>query len=388
MSGYVRRNTHNWVDELAALCGRLEIDYIFPAFDDVIVALSIHSDRIPATILTSPLNACLITRSKRATYTALQQIVRVPKCFEDLASVTRYPVIVKPDRGQGSQGVVLVQTPTELKEAVHALSDALICEYLPGEEFTVDCFSDREHGLIFAGARLRKRMRNGIAVNTTTVDIDGVNAMATRIHDTLRMQGAWFFQVKRAADEELTLLEIAPRVAGSMSAHRVQGINFPLLAIYEHERMPIRLLRHVGSIEMDRALRNRFKHTLKFSALYIDLDDTLVLHGRVNLDAVSLIYKCINNEIPVKLLTRHAGNLDVTLKKYRLSGLFDEISHLQANDRKFSFIKESDAILLDDSFSERWEAHHQLGVETFDCSMIELLLNSHWAALSTNQNHG
>jgi hypothetical protein len=161
-----------------------------------------------------------------------------------------------------------------------------------------------------------------------------------------------------------------------MSTYRVLGVNFPLLTIYEHERAPIRLILNRDDIELDRALRNRFRHPICFSTLYIDLDDTLILRDQVNVDAVNLVFQCVNQGIKCKLLTRHAGDLPLTLQRFRLTGLFDEVIHLSNKERKSEYITESDAIFVDDSFAERWEVHHQLGIRTFDCSMIELLLHA------------
>lgn len=366
----------DWLNSLSLLCHQLRIDYIFPAHDDVVVALAREQQHIPAVVLTASLETCLITRSKSATYSALQQVIRVPKQFGLPPLASDYPVFVKPDCGQGSQGVALVCTADALAYATTPLVDPVVCEYLPGEEYTVDCFSDRDHGLMFAGARVRRRMRNGISVNTAPVVLEEVETIARKINDTLQLHGAWFFQLKRSVEGDLTLLEVAPRIAGSMSTYRVLGVNFPLLTIFEHERAPIRLILNRDDIELDRALRNRFRHPIRFSTLYIDLDDTLILRDQVNVDAVNLVFQCVNQGIKCKLLTRHAGNLPLTLQRFRLTGLFDEVIHLSNKERKSDHIAESDAIFVDDSFAERWEVHHQLGIRTFDCSMIELLLHA------------
>ena len=371
----------DWLNALCALCRELAIDYIFPAHDDVVVALAREQQHIPAVVLTASLETCCTTRSKRATYGALQHALRVPTLHALPPLASDYPLFVKPDCGQGSQGVTLVHSADALAAAIAHLNDPIVCEYLPGDEYTVDCFSDREYGLLFAGARVRRRTRNGISVNTGPVALAGVEVLAERIHEILRMRGAWFFQVKRAADGELTLLEVAPRIAGSMSTHRVIGVNFPLLTIFEHERVPIRLLLNRDCIELDRALRNRFRHPIRFSTLYIDLDDTLILREQVNVDAINLMFQCMNQGIKVKLLTRHAGDLPDTLQRFRLTGLFDEVIHISAKDRKSTYIAEADAIMVDDSFAERCEVHDKLGIRTFDCSMIELLLQSQPSSL-------
>lgn len=362
-----------WLLSLVELVYTLKIDYIFPAYDDVIVALSQVADKIPAAIISSPPRACEITRSKSATYHALAGLVRIPHVYKSTDEIFNYPVLVKPDRGQGSHGVRIVRTEEELHQAMSGVIEPIVCEYLPGEEFTVDCFSDRERGLLFAGARRRQRIRNGISVNTRTVDLPEVQAIAEIIGRSLNLRGAWFFQLKRALDGELALLEVAPRIAGAMAAHRVTGVNFPLLSIFEHERLDINLLINHGEVELDRALTNRYRFRVAFKTAYIDLDDTLILGGRVNLQVIKFIYQCINQGKRVNLITRHQQDLNITLRKYRLSDLFDDVLHLTEGQPKSSLISEQDAIFIDDSFAERKEVAQLCGVPTFDVSMLEVL---------------
>jgi hypothetical protein len=363
-----------WLQALINLVKRMQIDYIFPAYDDVIVALSQTGDTIPAVIISSPAWTCEICRSKSETYRFLGNKVRVPKIYTGPKEVDVFPVFLKPDRGQGSQGTRIVECPKDLSEAERSISsESLICEYLPGEEYTVDCFSDRARGLLFAGARTRRRTRNGISMNTVTVHLPEAHSIAKIIGETLAMRGAWFFQLKRAPNGELVLLEVAPRIAGSMASHRVMGVNFPLLSIFEHERLPINILANPGRIELDRALCNRYRHEMQFSTLYIDLDDTLLLDGQINLPSIKLIFQCINQGKRVQLITRHRGDLAQMLEKYRLQSLFDEVIHVPESGAKSEYITERDAIFVDDSFSERLEVSRNCQIPTLDSSMLELL---------------
>ena len=361
------------IDRLRELCSTLRIDYVFPAHDEVIMRLSTHRDSLPARLVAPPHELCRMARSKRETYDALRQVVRTPALFSPDDEPV-FPVFVKPDKGQGSVGASLARNRDELSAAVAQLSEPLLCEYLPGEEFTIDCFSDRDRGLLFAAARKRNRMRNGIAVNSTHLELPEAGQIAARISDRLRMRGAWFFQLKRAVDGELTLLEIAPRVAGSMATHRVMGINFPLLSIYEEERIPIQIAANGYSVTLDRALANKYKTDLAFERVYIDLDDTVILAGKINLDVIKLIYKCHNEQKPVILLTRHQGDLAKTLSDCKLDGVFSKIIHLEGREPKSAYIIPEGSIFIDDSFAERSEVRKALNIPTFDCSMVELFL--------------
>ena len=365
-----------WIDDLNQVISDNAIDYIFPAYDDVVVALAEHADKIEAKVVSSPVETCLMTRAKSRTYRHLSGFVPVPAIYHDPGEVASYPVFVKPDKGQGSEDTHLVTNPQQLQQLLQEKKDRIALEYLPGAEYTVDCFSDREGGLLFCSARERVRIKSGIAMSSRVASTQGsFSEYARIIASRLVFHGAWFFQLKEDPEGVLKLLEVAPRIAGTMALHRVLGLNFPLLSIYEQERIPVTVLMNNAQVEVDRSLVNRYSHNIEFSAAYVDLDDTLILNGRVNITAVAFVYQCINQGKKVVLLTKHGDDLSTTLTKYRLAGLFTEIIHLGKGDTKADFIRERDAILVDDSFSERKSVQDRLGISTFDCSMLEMLFD-------------
>jgi carbamoyl-phosphate synthase large subunit len=364
-----------WQDELNAVIERFAIDFVFPGHDDALLALAENAAEIGAQIVTSPAATCRLTRSKSATYAALAGVVPVPRVFSEAAAVDRFPVFVKPDAAQGSQGAMLVRDAGQLERAVAGGSD-LIMEYLPGEELTVDCFSDRERGLLFARARPRLRTRSGISMSSRTVTEDAlISELAEAIDDRLDLHGAWFFQLREDGAGRMRLLEVAPRAAGTSAVHRVTGVNFALLSIYEQLRVPVHISPNPTAVELDRALVNRYRHDLRYGAVYVDLDDTLIVRDAVNTSLVAFLYQCLNGDHPLVLLTRHRGDLEQTLDRFRLRGLWDRVIHVADDQAKADFITEPDAILIDDSFRERADAHARRGIATFDASMLELLLD-------------
>ncbi|HWQ21618.1 MAG TPA: ATP-grasp domain-containing protein, partial [Clostridia bacterium] len=351
------------------------IDYVFPAHDDVVVALAQNAGRIRAGVVSSPPETCLVARSKSATYRLLADAIPVPELYACPETIDLFPVFVKPDKGQGSRDIQLVHDRDHLRQVVAEHPDCIISEYLPGEEYTVDCFSDRQAGLLFCGGRQRIRIRSGISMDSRPVQDDAFGEYARRISEKLDFHGAWFFQVKRDRHGLCKLMEIAPRIAGTMALYRVLGVNFPLLSIYEQERIPLEIRTNAVDVQIDRALVNRYKHDLSFGVVYVDLDDTLVVNGKANTDLIRLLYQCINAGKRIVLLTRHAGDLDQCLRKHHLTGMFDDVIQLEQAASKADCIHESNAIMIDDSFSERKQVSEKLGIPTFDCGMIEMLFD-------------
>ena len=146
-----------WYDALNNVIVEQNIRYVYPAHDDAVIALAENADRIKAKIVSSPPETCVIARSKIETYRTLIDVVPVPRIYDDESKIADYPVFVKPDIGQGSEDVHVVFSREQLLRQLGIGKKYIVTEYLPGEEYTVDCFSDRERGLLFCKGRIRTR---------------------------------------------------------------------------------------------------------------------------------------------------------------------------------------------------------------------------------------
>ncbi len=355
------------LQQLQKLIAEHNIDAIFPAHDDVALWLVQHADQLAATVITSSYEVAAICRSKKKTYEFLKDCVPVPRLMNPNSGDLLFPVFVKPDCGQGSQRARLIADTSALKTATDAEPDLIVMEYLPFREYTVDCFSNSGK-ILFAKARERISTRTGIATLCSPADRPEARQWAECIVQKLNLNGAWFFQMKEDADHNLKLLEISPRVAGSMSFHRVTGINFPLLSLYQAAGAPLAAIDSFSSkITLGRSLDVRFLYDKPIGALYIDLDDTLLIRGRVNTRLVGLIFQCRNQKIPVHCVTRHKGNLMETLKRYHLTNLFDHLVHILDDTMpKAHYLTAANAVFIDDSFAERHNAAQLSNVRCFD----------------------
>jgi len=351
------------------------IDFIYPAHDSVVLKLGENQDFLACDIIGSPVQTCQVCRSKLLTYQIFRSKLRVPQLYSVEDRCYDFPIFLKPDVGQGSKGVHIVNSLTELEFYLSKDPTMLMLEYLPGREFTIDCFTDRHGELRFAGARERVRIQNGISVNTFPVEKEEIQEFAEIINGTLRFRGGWFFQLKGTSNGEFALMEIAPRIAGSMGLYRNLGVNIPLLSVFDRLGMDVEIQHNSYFIEMDRALYSRFRTDLTYHHVYIDLDDTIIMNDKVNVMAVTFLYQCLNKGIKTHLLSRHLGDIHSVLRKHRLEGIFDTITQLNPTEEKVDFIKEPSSIFFDDSFSERQKVFQKLGISTFDVDAIESLLD-------------
>jgi hypothetical protein len=152
------------------------------------------------------------------------------------------------------------------------------------------------------------------------------------------------------------------------------GVNLPLLSLYDLEGFDVRVEWQPFPVRMDRALASRFRRELTFRSVYIDFDDCVVLRDRVNPVALVFLHQCIERGIAVHLVTRCAGDLQGSLARHRLTGLFDSIVHLRTGEPKSGVIRDEGAIFIDDSFRERREVAANCGIPVFAAEAIDTLL--------------
>jgi len=366
-----------FISKLSEIVVENQIDAIYPTMDSVISMLTVNSDKLGCKVICSPQETAEICLSKLKTYSILESVIRTPRVYKSVDEVDVYPVFMKPDVGYGSRGAKLVHTREEVLHHLNEHPNSIILENLPGDEYTVDCFTDRNGNLRFIGSRNRNRISNGISVNTTRVSsTQEFEDIGNLINRELTFRGAWFFQVKRNSLGKLTLLEVASRLGGSSGIHRNLGVNFALLSIFDMFDQDVQILPNNFEIEMDRALENKFKIDVDFNKVYIDLDDCLIIDSKVNTTLIKFIFQLQNQGKQSILLTKHAGDLSETLKKYRIHNLFDQIIHIQSTDEKSDFIDPKGAIFIDDSHVERRQmrkAHH---IPVFAPDSLESLIIS------------
>lgn len=372
-------NDPGFVDAINIIIDEYGIDLIYPAHDSACLALTElqEAGKLHCKVVTSPLETVDTCRSKTKTYEFFKGEEFIPKTFASADDIKIYPVFCKPAVGQGAEGAMKVNDRAELDKLLSGEEQYVICEYLPGDEYTVDCFTDRNGALRSAIIRRRERIRSGIAVRSRVIPMDDeVMKIAEKINSKMVFSGAWFFQLKRNTSGEYRLLEISPRIPGTMGTTRNLGINYPMLTIFDLLGYDVGIINNGQDILLDRAFISRYQTSVKYSTVYMDFDDTLYLDDKVNITMISFVYQCFNKGIPVILLTKHANDIYDSLDKFRISKeLFASIIHIPKGSDKSEFITEKDSIFIDDSFAERKNISEKLNIPVYDLDMIESLID-------------
>jgi predicted ATP-grasp superfamily ATP-dependent carboligase len=128
----------NFIDHLKWQAKVYNIDVIYPANDVALLKLKQHEHEL-CRVVGPSLETVEACNSKLHTYTVLAGVVNVPSL---IYSPTKYPVFIKPNVGHSGIGCYKINNEEEMLALYDPLEHIAI-EYLPGREYTIDCFADK-----------------------------------------------------------------------------------------------------------------------------------------------------------------------------------------------------------------------------------------------------
>jgi carbamoyl-phosphate synthase large subunit len=263
-----------YIDSILSLCRKKNIHVLLPLVTKELIPLSQHFKEFEIAgvrLPISPSTSLEIANNKSRLYEFLQwrglavpefRVVETLEQFKLAVDELGYPkktVCFKPSVSNGSRGFrVITEHVNELDllfnhkpnsiymslgEAIRVLSsgnfpELLVSEYLPGEEYSVDCLAKKGESILIL-PRIRKKMVNGISIKGEFVKDETIISYCASIIRELQLNGNIGIQVKKSAAGKFLVLEINPRVQGTISAALGAGVNLPLLAIKQELGLPI-----------------------------------------------------------------------------------------------------------------------------------------------------
>lgn len=263
-----------FAQEMLALCKKEEIKVILPLVTRELFPLSQYKSMFEAEgiqVLVSSYESIQIANDKGACYRFLNEkgmsvpqfyITKTAEEFIHAAFQLGHPqqsFCFKPVKANGSRGFRIVSdsinegdqlfqqkpynTYITYAHALKILSSQLfpplvVTEYLPGEEYSVDCLAKNGKTVLIV-PRLREKMINGISVQGKFVQDEGIIHYCREIIEAIGLHGNIGIQVKRSAEGKPLLLEINPRVQGTIVSALGAGVNLPLLAVKQQLHIPI-----------------------------------------------------------------------------------------------------------------------------------------------------
>lgn len=262
----------------------------------------------------------------------------------------------------------MVESFHDLKDALK--EDLLVTEFLPGDEYTVDCFTDSKGVLSFCHARVRKKCINGISSEIELSESQEYVEIASQINTHLTIRGPWFFQLKENSSGEPVLMEIATRIAGSSGVHRYNGVNLALATVYDKLGFEINLPYRSLIKKTQRRLTDHIISIPLPKGCVVDFDDTLCVDGRINWRLLSILGALGDQGIWIDIVSRHGAthkdSLQEALEALALPIPFRNISDIPLEEAKSNYTRGQSIYFIDDSYRERGEVSENSNAKVFD----------------------
>ncbi len=239
-----------------------KIDVIFPTsgFDTLIYSQRKKELEARGVIVAmsdwSAVETCI---DKWAFYEKTREHFPLPKTSLDSDRWADFPCFVKPVRGKGARGIAMCKDASELAYQVSQRDDLIISDYLPGEEYSIDCLSDLRGKPLAAVPRERIAVKEGICVKGRVVRDAEIEKACFDLAVFLGLKGPSCMQMKRAADGKMRFVEVNPRMGGATIFATLAGVNIPWLLLElsqgrEVEIEPFReitVLRHYDEVVLE-----------------------------------------------------------------------------------------------------------------------------------------
>lgn len=149
--------------------------------------------------------------------------ISIPTILTDITHASK--IIFRKKKSVGSRGIYIVDLKNATYIENHFNEDEFIQEYITGEEYTVDVFSDKNGDPRLIIPRVRLEIRNGMSFKTKLVHDQNIIQNCKVILQNFKIPGLCNIQfIKRDAD--IFFIELNPRFAGSGIASNIGSFNY------------------------------------------------------------------------------------------------------------------------------------------------------------------
>lgn len=229
-------NDPSYISRLLDVCQKHHIKLLIPLIDSelsILAAFKQDFADLGVHVLVSSLETNEICFDKRKTYYFFRQNgISTPEVFDRDVFLnnpqTKYPLLIKPANGSSSVGVTKIENAEELEFFRDYIAEALIQEFVVGQEYTLDVLVDLDGVVRSVVPRLRIETRAGEVSKGMTVKNQMIIAAGKKVVDVLpNAVGCITVQCFLLSDGDIKFIEINPRFGGGFPLSFQAGAYFP-----------------------------------------------------------------------------------------------------------------------------------------------------------------
>jgi carbamoyl-phosphate synthase large subunit len=227
-------------DAVKAALNLHEIEVLLPCIDAEIAILSAVRGVLAETrsnVVLAPRELVEAAEDKLLTarFLSARGIGAPSTCETATPNELAFPIVAKPRKGHGSQGVQILSDRAALQEFIAASPrDYCLQQYVAGPEFTVGFLYDA-HGVMQDAVAMERSLEGGRTVRARVVDDPDMRQFISMFGERVPGIGAVNAQLRWDVNDGPLVFEINARLSGSTEMRVAIGCNDPL-----------RLVRHFG----------------------------------------------------------------------------------------------------------------------------------------------
>jgi carbamoyl-phosphate synthase large subunit len=227
------RSQESFIRAVNQIIVREGIDTVIPTVDEELMVFSYRPGHFNARVVVSPYRTVSICNDKALLYESMKDQPFCPRYIvtdsrKELLDFAPGSVFVKPRIGRGSRGARLFRDAGDVPNELITKAN-VFCEYLPGQEYTVDLMCDLSGRPVLAVPRKRLEVSRGISVAGETERNPEIEESVIKICGILSFIGPTNLQFKAGSSGRFMLVEINPRFSGGLPITAEAGANMPLL---------------------------------------------------------------------------------------------------------------------------------------------------------------
>ncbi len=268
-----RIDSGHYLEDLVRIARKFNIDLLIPLLDPELPLLADGVDQLAQVgchAVVSSADVVRICNDKMLTYQTLKAAkIDTPKTWTWAEAIKvkrhKYPLFLKPRAGSAAVGNHVIHNFEELKTFGRLVDDAIVQEFVPGIEHTLDVYTGFDGIPRCAVPRKRIEVRTGEVSKGVIVKDRRIMAIGKQVAKVLgECRGVVTVQCMVTLRGRIRVIEINPRFGGGAPLAIHAGANFPKWLLQEHSgnkprisdmgfRDDVAMLRYDESVFVNRA---------------------------------------------------------------------------------------------------------------------------------------
>jgi carbamoyl-phosphate synthase large subunit len=232
-------NHEDYISWLVELIKQYNVSLAIPGIEVDVVAWSEHRATIEQSEALVLLNNPELIRLCSDKWLFYQRLVEnnspyaIPTTLVFDEELQQFPLLLKPRKGSGSQGITIVNNQECLEEYLVDIGPKMMIQPVIGtaeEEYTTSAFFDLNSRLCASSTLKRRLSQAGFTDSAETVEVDNIENALVHLSEIFMPVGPTNFQF-RIDKGQLKLLEINPRISSATSIRTAFGYNESAMSV-------------------------------------------------------------------------------------------------------------------------------------------------------------